>query len=231
MVTAIHLSVDNADGDEGTDVVSYDLSYLMTHDSFIAAYEDSLSMKKQIAKAAAGTSIATEARQGAAMTPWTIRDTLDAERDLSKSLYDRITVASASASSAGNGSRALGTCLQSAAREFRESLIAAAARHANGCDDESKQEHASRSSGGGLGVDAALHATILGSAALSATFLGSTLSSRKAPSATVVLSAEDWHASITHACAHAAGEDESKNSSNEAFADGALAVLDISTYN
>ena len=224
LITGTRLSVEDVDKGGRRDVLSYDLAYLTTHDSFVAAYEDSLSMKKLIAKVAAGTSIAVEAKQGAALSPWYFRDPLDAEYDLSKSLYDRM----APRSSVG-GSRGLRAALQSVEHQFRSSVAAAAAAAAdtNVCDDETKQEatrNTVSAATAGMLADTTLHATILGSAALSATFLGSTLSSRKktSPPATIALSAADWQAAIAHACTDAPG--------NETFADSTLTVLDILTY-
>ena len=226
----MHISLEGEDenGGGGGDVLSCDLAYLITHDSFIAAYEDALSMKKLIAKVTAGTSVAAETKQGTVISPWYFRDPLDAEFDLCKSLYDRITLSSSS----GN-SRGLRAALQSVGGEFRSSVAAAAvATCRNDSADESKLEaslplyaystvHASAA---GTESDATLYATILGSAALSATFLGSTLPSRKAaPNAKVALRPDDWQAAITHACTAAPG--------NETFADGALCALDIVTYN
>ena len=217
---------------EGGDVLSCDLAYLTTHDPFIAAYEDALSMKKLIAKVTAGTSVAAETKQGVVISPWYFRDPLDAEFDLCKSLYDRM----ARSSSSSDSSRGLRAALKSVEGEFRSSVAAAAAAATgrNDCADESKQEaplpldaHSAipaAAVAAGMESDATLYATILGSAALSATFLGSTLSSRKvSPNAEVALRADDWQAAIAHACTAAPG--------NETFADGALCALDIVTYN
>ena len=249
VVTAVHLlAVSDGDGD-GADVVSYDVSYLMTHDSFIAAYEDALSMKRQIAKAAAGTSMAAS-KQGRTVgsasldtPPRPFRESPDAERHLSTLLHDRMLVGTASAAAAtaaagsSHGQGLLRARLQAIEQEFRSSIVATA-RGADGRDEEAKPEVSTSSSPSATATATApsvtsLHSAILGSAALSATFLGSTLlssASSKLPPAAVRLSAKDWQAAITRAWAHAAGE-ETKGISGEIFAESTSTVLDISTYN
>lgn len=240
------MATGDGDGEEDqcADVVSYDLSYLMTHDSFIAAYEDALSMKKSIAKAAAGTSMAADSKQGRTggslslgTPPRPFRESSDAERHLSTMLHNRMLVGIASGATAGTAGSSHGLLLQAIGQEFR-STLAATARGANGSDGEAKPEVSASSSSSARATATAtamtsLYSAIIGSAALSATFLGSTLLSSapgKLPPTPVRLTAEDWQASITRAWTHAAGE-ETKESSGEVFMESVATVLDFSTYN
>jgi hypothetical protein len=203
----------------GGDVVSYDLSYLLTQDAFHSAYDDSMSTAREIAKPL----VARTAAVGSTLFDGSsFFEPKEPERKLSNLLFEAMASSSSSHYTQSND-------LDAHMKAITDDLFGG---HEESKDTLSLSQHCCRSA-------------VIGSAALSSAFLGTTLASKQrtiaagalSTNSVVALDASDWRNAIVHAVNSLQNEQQQHQPNETAmlaaddFAESVLAVLDITSYN
>ena len=227
----------------GVDVVSYDLSYLLTQEAFLAAYDDSLSTARVIAKPLVARTAAVAAGKdgvvgsslfldGSWSSPF--QEPHDPERNLSNVLFEAMASSSSShhAYASTNDSGA-GLALDLDAPMKAIADLVTTVSGGSGGHEESKEALSS--------LQHRCRSAVLGSAALSSTFLGTTLAAKQQRTAAgskksvVALDASDWRNAIVHALQSEQQQHQQPNETAmlaaDDFAESVLAVLDITSFN
>ena len=231
----------------GGDVVSYDLSYLLTQDAFRTAYEDSLSTAREIAKPMVTRTAAVSGKGGVVASSlfdgsWSssFREPHDPERSLSNVLYESMASSSRNNHHAygSTGDAGLDLDLEAHMKAIADDLSAVAARGGN---EESKEVLSSLQQ-----QQQRCRSAVLGSAALSSAFLGTTLAAKqrtaeaaaaRSSNTVVALDASDWRSAIVHALQSEQQQQQLNESTTllagaaDDFAESVLAVLDITSFN
>ena len=210
----------------GEDVVSYDLSYLLTQEAFRSAYDDSMSTAREIAKPV----VARTAAVGSSLFDGScFFEPKEPERNLANVLFEAI----ASSGSSSSSHHAPTSDLDAHMKAITDDLL--------GGHEESKDTLLSSS------LQHRCRSAVLGSAALSSALLGTTLAAKQrtttaaegtlSTNSVVALDASDWRNAIVHAV-HSVQNEPQQQQPNETamlaaddFAESVLAVLDITSYN
>jgi len=219
LVTCVHspLSGGGKSLDEmasGGDVVSYDLSYLLTQDAFRTAYDDSMSTAREIAKktAAVGSTLFDES---------SFFEPKEPERKLSNVLFEAMA-ASSSSSHHHTQTNDLDAHMKAITDDFF------------GGHEESKDTLSSLQHRAVIG-SAALSSAFLGTTLASKQ--RTTAAGALSTNSVVALDASDWRNAIVHAVNSLQNEQQQHQPNETAmlaaddFTESVLAVLDITSYN